>query len=135
MRSSGVREGMGKSSKQNARKDAEKEAKRESPWEELVPAKEFFQRKDGMGTVMGGELGGRNPAILKAGTVQVGDTGLLTMTYRTFEKEHLSHAQTPQDEPLAFILHGDGVQFKAKFPQIPAGRYKELDWPGKAPKT
>ena len=112
------------------KKNAAKAAKRESPWEELQPSTEFFQQKDALGIAAAA-----GPLSLSAATVQKGDSGITTMSYRTFEDKHLEHAKTPQEEPLAFILHGEAVQFKSKFPQIPAGRFEDLDWPGKDPKT
>ena len=124
---------MGKSAKNNKRKEEERQAKRESPWEELEPTTDFFKLKDSKGAVISAPKS--TPTRLIAEAVQPGDAGICTMTYTTFIKDHLENAKEPQEEPLAFILHGEETQFAAKFPQIPRGRYQALEWPGKCPKS
>ena len=113
------------------KKNAAKAAKRESPWEELQPSTEFFQQKDALGIAAAA-----GPLSLSAAPVQKGGSGSTTMSYRPFEDKHLEHAKTPQEEPLAFILHGEAVRpLQVEVPPDPHGALRGLGLAGEGPEA
>ena len=102
---------MGKSSKSNKKKDQQQQQKKkEASWEEQQPLKDFFQIKEvGGGLDSGNNSVVRHPIVHAPAGVRRGTGGMCHMNYKTFEKDHLEHAQEQQEEPVAFLIHGSAV--------------------------